>query len=107
MERCKQCGMEIKEWRDDYFCSDGILTLSENAQDVYVPGIKGEDGTGAWVSRFDIVKAVNCHEYLVDVLKAVKHDLEEGIFSEKGTIAMLNTTLAKASASDAGTAEGK
>ena len=49
---------------------DGVLTLSENAQDVYVPGIKGDDGTGAWLSRFDIVRAVNSHDGLITALKA-------------------------------------
>lgn len=43
-----------------------------------------------------IIRAVNTHEYLLDVLKALKADIESGSFGERGAISMINTAIAKA-----------
>lgn len=52
--------------------------------------------TGRRVNADLIVRAVNAHQYLVDVLEALKADIEQGNFAEKGAISMINTALTKA-----------
>ena len=56
----------------------GVLTLSENGQDVYVPGIEGGDGTGIWLSRFDIVRAVNAYQPMLDALRIAEKQMAMG-----------------------------
>ena len=68
-------------------------------------GINSTDEYASRIAKFqpdylhlgpDIVRAVNMHEYMLDVLKGLQQDLEEGNFAERGALSMIRTAIAKA-----------